>query len=134
VLKAVIDTNVLISSLYGGNPRRIINLWRNGRFALCTSEKIEREYSEVLARFTVSREGAEELLAMLSARKNVYFTTPLTIIHEIIDDPDDDIFLECAVAAEADIIISGDRHLLDLEVFRGIQIVDPAQFIRSFWD
>jgi len=71
---------------------------------------------------------------MLSARKNVYFTTPLTIIHEIIDDPDDDIFLECAVAAEADIIISGDRHLLDLEVFRGIQIVDPAQFIRSFWD
>lgn len=50
-------------------------------------------------------------------------------LHVVADDPDDDKFLDCAVAAQAEIIVSGDEHLLSLGSFQGIQILTPAAFV-----
>ena len=73
---------------------------------------------------------AEELLALLDEGENTLFVTPVERISEIASDPDDNKFLECALAAQADAIISGDRHLLDLGQFRRIPILDPGAFLN----
>ena len=66
----------------------------------------------------------------LEAFKNIaIFTVPSEIISVIIDDPDDNRVLECAVSARADTIISGDRHLLSLNTFRSIPIIPPQAFL-----
>jgi putative PIN family toxin of toxin-antitoxin system len=54
---------------------------------------------------------------------------PETNLHVIEDDPDDDMIVECAVAADADYIISGDSHLLELEQYDGIPVISPADFL-----
>lgn len=63
-----------------------------------------------------------------TARCYAAFVEPEESITSVEDDPDDDKFLEAAVAGTVDYIVSGDRHLLDLESFRGIEIVDPRTF------
>jgi hypothetical protein len=129
--RAVIDTNVIISSLFGGPPREVINLWRDGRLLLCLSDEIAAEYLEVLARFGEVKEEAQELVAMLSERENVLFVAPRERLRKIAADPEDNKFLECALAARAQTIISGDRHLVSLGRFRGIPILTPAAFLAS---
>lgn len=133
MLRAVIDTNVLVSSFFGGKPREVMNLWRDGKFALCLSDGIVAEYLEVLARFSAVKKEIEEFLMMLTERANVVFATPAEVINEIADDPDDNKFLGCAVAAKADMIVSGDQHLLSLGVYRNIRVVEPLAFLDSVW-
>jgi len=60
------------------------------------------------------------------------FVTPGEHIQAVVADLEDNRFLECAVAAEAEMIVSGDRHLLSLGEFRGILIVDPAALLAWF--
>ena len=127
--RIVIDTNVLVSSLFGGRPREVMDLWRDQRVTLCLSDEIVAEYLEVLARFGDVAGEVRELIGMLSERENVVFVTPSECIHEVSADPADDRFLECAVAAEAQVIVSGDRHLLALEEFRGVLVMGPAAFM-----
>ena len=130
--RIVVDTNVLVSNFFGGKPREVMDLWRDGHFVLCLSDEIVAEYLEVLARFGHAKQEAQEFLAMVSEGERVAFVTPRERIREIVADPDDNRFLECAMAAEAEIIVSGDRHLLGLGEFRGILIVDPAALLAWF--
>ena len=130
--RIVVDTNVLVSSLFGGKPREVMDLWRDGQFVLCLSDEIVAEYLEVLARFGNVRKEAQEFLAVLSQSENAVFVTPGEHIQAVVADLEDNRFLECAVAAEAEMIVSGDRHLLSLGEFRGILIVDPAALLAWF--
>lgn len=57
--------------------------------------------------------------------------TPQQELRIIENDPDDNRILECAVEADADYIVSGDRHLLDLEKYEDIKIVTPAEFLEK---
>lgn len=129
--RIALDTNVLISSLFGGKPREIMNLWRDAGVTLCLSDEIVAEYLEVLARFGEVKAEAREFLEMLIGSEFVLFVTPSERIHEVTADPDDNKFLECAVAAGADAIVSGDEHLLALGTFRGIPILRPADFLAA---
>lgn len=126
------DTNVLVSSFFGGKPREVMKLWRDQQLVLCLSDEIVAEYLAVLARFGDVKREAQEFLAMLSEGEDVVFVTPGERIREVVADPEDDKFLACAVAAGAEVIVSGDRHLLDLGQFRGIAIVDPAGLLAWF--
>ena len=128
--RVVIDTNVLVSSFFGGKPREVLHQWRDGFLALCLSDEILAEYLEVIARFGDVKAEARELLAMLSERDNVIFVSPHERMRVIPADPDGDKFLDCALAAQAEAIISGDRHLLGLGHFRGIPILEPARFLE----
>jgi len=133
VPRIVVDTNVLVSSLFGGRPREVMELWRDGQFVLCLSDEIVAEYLEVLMRFGHPKREIEEFLALLSEEgERVVFVSPRERIGEVVADPEDNRFLECAVAAGAEMIVSGDRHLLGLKEFRGIQIVSPAGFLTWF--
>ncbi len=129
-LRVVIDTNVLVASLFGGRSRRLLELWRSGALTLCLTDAILGEYLDILTRFTRIRPEVASLLAAIQASDRVLFVTPTERLHAVRDDPDDDKFLECAVAAQAAAIISTDQHLLALDSFRGLPILPPERFLE----
>ena len=132
-MMAVIDTNVFISSFFGGNPRKIIDLWRKEKLTLCLSKDILDEYIEVLGRIGLGDEDElEELLAFFSKGFNIIFTTKTPTINAVEADPDDNKFIECAVALNANVIITGDKALGEVKSYKGIKILTPAQFLMDY--
>jgi putative PIN family toxin of toxin-antitoxin system len=132
-VKVVVDTNVFISSLLNteGNPRKVIDLWRFEKITICLSKEILAEYFAVLGRLGISEEPeGEELVQLFQKRYNQVFLTSVPTISAISEDPADNKFIECAVAADAKYIISGDRHLLNLKAFKGILILPPMEFLK----
>ena len=129
--RVVVDTNVFISSFFGGNPKRIIDLWKTGKITLCVSRKIIDEYIEVLKRLGLQNEKElQELLKIFAEGHNIVFaasTPSLTIVQK---DPKDDMFIECAVALQCSCIISGDKHLKSIENYMGIRILSPKDFLE----
>ena len=135
MIKVVIDTNVFISSFFGGNPKRIIDLWKNGEIKLCQSGEIVDEYVEVLKRLGLQNESElQELLKTFSEGHNIIFSATTPSLKIIEQDPDDNMFIECAVALECSHIISGDKHLKSIKNYMGIEIVNPKEFFIQFQD
>jgi|SRR3990172_8099267 len=132
-MKVVIDTNIFVSSFLGGNPRRIIDLWKKGRITLCLSKDILDEYFEVLQRIGLTNEEElKELLSLLSKGFNIIFTAKTPKIKAVKDDPDDDKFIECAVALKAEVIVSGDKSVKEIGDYMGIRILSPRQFVDQY--
>jgi hypothetical protein len=132
-VRVVVDTNIFTSSLLNteGNPRKVIDLWRFEKITLCISKEILAEYFAVLGRFGMSEEPeGGELVQLFQKRYNQVFLTSVPTILAISEDPADNKFIECAVAADAEYVISGDRHLLNLKVFKGIRILPPTEFLK----
>ena len=128
--KVVIDTNIFVSSFFGGNPRKIVDLWKSGQLALCLSKPIVDEYVAVLQRLAL--EGEQELsdlLGLFAHGIHALFTAKTPDLHIVKEDPDDDKFIECAVALKATCIISGDKSLLAIGDYMGIEIITPKEFL-----
>jgi uncharacterized protein len=129
-VRVVVDTNVLISSFFGGYPRRIIDLWKTGAVTLCLTNAIIEEYVDVLKRMGIAdAEELRELLLLFRKQYNCVFTNRTSSIKVCVDD-DDNKFIEAAVALNAEIIISGDKHLKSLKQYAGILILPPKEFIE----
>ena len=129
--RVVIDTNVFVSSFFGGKPGEIIDLWKSGEILLCLSQEILEEYVEVLMRLGLqdARE-IEELLDIFARNYHAVFTAETPKLGTIVEkDPDDDKFIACAVALGAEWIISGDKALLEVGKYINISIVSPAGFL-----
>ena len=126
--RVVADTNVLVSALqFGGKPKQLLDLATDGQVDLAISEAIIAETLRVL-RDKFDR--APEWLAEADRQLRVItrLLQPTESFHVIEADPTDDRILECAGAAEAEVIVSGDIHLLSLASFRGIPIQRVAEF------
>ena len=133
MIRVVIDTNVFVSSFFGGNPRRIIDLWKSGQITLCLSRPIIEEYIEVLRRMGLQNERElEELLSLFAHGFHVLFAAKTPKLKIIEKDPDDDKFIECAVALNSKNIISGDKSLQEIKDYMGIKIQSPKQFLDDF--
>jgi putative PIN family toxin of toxin-antitoxin system len=133
VIKVVLDTNVFVSSYFGGNPRKVVDLWKTGEVILCISRPIIDEYIEVLRRLGLQDEKElGELLGLFARGFHVVFTAETPELHIVEDDPDDNKFIECAVALKADFIISGDKALTAIHDYMGIRIVNPKEFITTY--
>jgi hypothetical protein len=127
-----VDTNVFISSFFGGNPRKIIDLWKQDKLQLCLTQAIIEEYIEVLLRLGLNdRSEIKELLALFSKGGNTIFTSATNPVSIVLNDPDDNKFIECAVALEALHIISGDKHLLKINKYLNIKIISPLVFLEE---
>lgn len=132
-MRVVVDTNVFVSSFFGGNPRKIIDLWKKEKITLCLSKDILDEYVEVLRRVGLQDENElEELLALFARGFNIIFTAKTPKIKAVKDDPDDDKFIECAVALKAEVIITGDKVLKTIGTYRLIKILTPQQFLEDY--
>lgn len=129
-LVVVFDTNVLFSAIgLNGRPAACLERARPGVVEGVTGHVMLDELAEKLHdKLAFSEEHVTEMLAdLLGYLHVVEITEPLAVIA---DDPDDDRVLECAVAAGASHIVTGDRrHLLPLGVFQGIIIMSPADFL-----
>lgn len=128
--RIVLDTNVIVSALvFGGVPRQVLEWAESGRFKLFYSEPIQVEVRRVLTeKFGWDESKIGHMLPVLWRMGELVM--PQTKVHAVADDPDDDRILECALAAEANYIVSGDRHLLRLKRYESILIVSPREFVR----
>ena len=134
-MRVVADTNVTLSGLlWLGNPGLVLEAAAEGRSALCTSPALVQDLSETLqspklaARIQASGLTLDELLQRYL--DVVVLTEPKSVQRVVPDDPEDDQVIAAAIAAQADLIVSGDKHLLDLESHLGIRIVPPAEAVR----
>ena len=132
MLKVVLDTNVLISAiLFGGKPRQILEKAIRGEVRLCLSEPILEELRGVLQRskFDYSPEMIQFILTELTGISD--FVNPSETMDVVLEDPDDNRILECAVEAKANYIVSGDFHLLKLSRYLNIEVLNVAAFLKA---
>jgi putative PIN family toxin of toxin-antitoxin system len=135
-MRAVVDTNIIVSAALavgdGGNPGRIAGAWRAGDLTLCVSAPIMAEYRDTLTELRLTAYLARTLALIENRRHCVYVKSPPRI-RVIAADPTDDKFIECAVAADAGFVVTGDKgmHQSAAAALRwGVAIIKPADFAR----
>ena len=135
-VRLVLDTNIVVSAFFWRNhPRHLLDLAQAGSVSLYTSSALLAELADVLSR--------KKWVAMLAAKQTTPLflvqrygglakrVVPVTVARVVLNDVDDDEVLACAVAASADLIVSGDKHLHNLGgQYNGIRIVSPAEAVR----
>jgi putative PIN family toxin of toxin-antitoxin system len=135
VIRAVLDASVVVSSLINpqGIPAQVLDAWRAERFRVVLSAAILDEIGRVLRypRVAVYHRWSEERLRQwLEDFAHLALMTPGILSLEIIqEDSADNRYLECAVEGAAAYLVSGDRLLLSLGTYQGIQIVSPRVFL-----
>ncbi len=132
-MKIILDTNVFVSGIFfGGLPYRILQEWMAGRLGLVLSSEIFAEYERV-ANILAERFPPIDLTALLDfvSRKAEFQDAP-SFRAPVCADPNDDKFLACALAAGVRIIVSGDKHLLQISGFQGVEILKPRQFVEKY--
>jgi putative PIN family toxin of toxin-antitoxin system len=132
-MRIVLDTNVFISGIFfTGPPYQILKAWRDGRVQLLVSPSILDEYQRIGAELALQFRDVDlkPFLDLLTVQAEIVLAPTLPPV--IRDDPSDDKFLEAAVAGNASYIISGDKHLLTLSEFQGIQILKPRDFAQRY--
>jgi putative PIN family toxin of toxin-antitoxin system len=131
-MKVVFDTNIFISALVvrGSLGERAFLFAQQKRFELCTSVSILTETARKLRdKFNQADDDIIGALKLISRASTVY--KPSVRVDVLADAPDNRI-LECALAARADLIVTGDRHLLKLKRCQGIPIIRLADLLRMF--
>jgi uncharacterized protein len=129
-VRIVLDTNVFISGIFfSGPPYRILQGWRDGRVQLVLSPDIFEEYqrvAEILHKQfpAVDLSGLLELVLVEAEMCQVE-----ALSEKVCADQDDDKFIACALSSGSKIIVSGDKHLLDVNAYEGIEIIKPRTFV-----
>ncbi len=134
-MRLVLDTNTALSGLlWDGAPARLIDAADAGRIEIAGSAPLLAELQGVLSREKFARQIAKRALTVGELFDGyaalVVIVTPAAIAPTIARDPADDHVLACALAADADLIVSGDSHVLDLTIYQGIPIVTAAEALR----
>ena len=129
-MKIVLDTNVIASGVYWkGSSFEIIQRWTTDQFQVFITGEILNEYKIILERLdpVPIKPVAQHWIPFIF--QNSALVTAKTSV-KICRDPDDDKILDCALAAEAKYIVSGDKDLLILERFQSVEIVTPSAFLQ----
>jgi uncharacterized protein len=135
-VRLVVDTNVVISALlWGGTPKALFALGETHDISFHTSRALLDELADVLSRKklakTIAAINATPASLLRHYQGFAHVVQPRTIQRVVPNDPDDDAVIACALAARADLIVSGDRHLHDLGGnYKGIRIVTPSQAVQ----
>jgi len=132
VLRVVIDTNVLLSGLlWHGAPHVLLERVRAGTLGLVSSPAILGELENVIARpkfdVILARSNTSREIALAELRQLAEVIEPPRLDTPVCRDPDDDAVLALALAAQVDLIVSGDDDLIAITRFQGIPISTPAQ-------
>ena len=132
-MRVVLDTNVFVSGVFfSGPPNIILRAWRDGLIKLVLSAEILEEYRRIGELLSVQFTGIdlEPFLALLAVEADVVLAQ--SIRESICDDPDDDIFIYCAISGNSRCIVSGDKKLKNVSGYRGIEIISPRIFVEKY--
>ena len=129
-MRAVLDTNVLISGVIStGVAHDVVVAGFEGEYQIVASVATLSEFRQTLQKypdkFGMSDDAIKEEVE--TVRYFAEFVQPDESV-TVVDDPDDNKFLEAAIAGDVEYVVSGDSHLQDIEQYRGIEIVDPRSF------
>jgi putative PIN family toxin of toxin-antitoxin system len=129
MIRVVFDTNVYLSSMFwSGNPRKCIILAKLNKLQAFSSQPIIEEIrSKLINKFGIAAKESDTIVDDILSYTKVI--TPKSSFKTVINDPDDNKFIDCAVESKTQFIVSGDRHLLDLKKVRNIRIINPAEFV-----
>jgi len=131
-VRSVLDTNTVVSGLFwDGSPSLLQDAARSGKVELYTSPALLTELARVLARrkflASLERIGASVDELIEGYAELAQLVRPAPIAPVVLRDPDDDHVVACALAAKADLIVSGDRDLLELKAYQGIPILTAVE-------
>lgn len=129
----VIDTNCLLQIIARKSPYRPIwEAFLEGRFFLCVSNEILDEYQEILEQ-QITPSVAENVVLLILNCKNVLLVNPYFRMNLITSDPDDNKFVDCAFAANADYLVSEDSHfkILNNTPFPKLNLVTLDEFLKT---
>ena len=131
-MKVVLDTNVIMSAIFfGGIPREILTANLGKKFRLVLSPLIFEEYLEVAERLSAKHHAPyEKVLQLIATHSEMVADLPLP--EPVSNDPDDEKFIAVALASKAKIICSGDKHLLNVDGYKGIEILKPKPFSDKY--
>jgi putative PIN family toxin of toxin-antitoxin system len=137
MLRAVLDTNIFVSSVLvkEGLPAQVLDAWRERQYLLIISPSIIAEiratlgYSRIRRKYGIMDEDVEQLVALLE-QDALLVAGEANVAGSIPEDPADEMVLACAIDAQADVIVSGDRHLLELGSHQAISILTARQFLE----
>ena len=135
-MRVVADTNVVVSGLFWRGPSRfVLDAARTGAIQLFTTAPLLAELEDVLNRpkflSKITHADATPRSLVLSYAALATIVKPASIDPFILEDPDDDAVLECAISADADVIVSGDSHLRRLEEYSNIRILSARQMMEQ---
>ena len=133
-MRLVLDTNVVASAmLWGGSPKLLLQARREKRVELYTSTPLLAELTDILGRRKFEKKIAASLLTVdqlvdrYAELAQVVRPTPTP---RIVSDPDDDVVIGTALAAQADLLVTGDRPLLSVSEYQGVRIVGVAEALE----
>jgi putative PIN family toxin of toxin-antitoxin system len=128
-MRAVLDTNVLISGLlWRGVPHACLIAAEAGLFEFVTADSILQElHDKLVEKFKHTTAEADSLVANLRRRASIVAISGRS--GWVTSDPDDDKFVDAALAASAEYIVSGDHHLLGLGSVAGVSVLRPREFL-----
>jgi putative PIN family toxin of toxin-antitoxin system len=133
-VRVVLDTNVVVSAaFFGGPPRRVVDAWISGRLQVVVSPSIFDEYLRVCDRLSASYPGTDYQPLLTAFLAHGLLVADSNDARVITADPDDDKFMRCALATDAT-VVSGDRHLLDVDGWHGVSVATPAQLLAHLPD
>jgi putative PIN family toxin of toxin-antitoxin system len=134
IKRVVLDTNVLISALlFKGELSRVVGLWQKGKIIPIISKETFDELRTVLEypKFSLSRAEIKSLIE----HEILPFFEVVNVSKQIkgaCRDPGDDKFISCAISANVDCIVTGDKDLSDLKKYQSVRIIHTSDFIKMF--
>ena len=129
-MNIVLDTNVFISGIFfSGPPYEILKAWKNSRIQIVLTQQILEEYHRVAESLAEQFPDVDirPIIELLSI--HCLFINADNFETSVCDDPNDEKFIECAVAGNIKTIVSGDKHLLNISGYQGIAVLKPREFI-----
>ncbi|HLC31087.1 MAG TPA: putative toxin-antitoxin system toxin component, PIN family [Candidatus Nanoarchaeia archaeon] len=129
-MKVVLDTNILISATIWDNSeaQKLLLKLIEKNIAIYSSKEILEEYQKVLARDFDYTEA--EILSLTNLLLNfLIILEPIEKLNVIKDDPEDNKIIECALSAEAEYVVTYDKHLLDVKSYKNVQMRKPEEII-----
>lgn len=130
MIRAVLDTNVYISSLFWkGAPHEVVKKGLGGAFLIIVSGPIMGEVREKLIdKFDFPLEHTYSFIEIIVVK--FFFVEPNIKLSVVAADSADDKIIECAYVGKAHYVVTGDRHLLDIKEYGKIKIVTPREFLK----
>jgi putative PIN family toxin of toxin-antitoxin system len=131
-MKVVLDTNVLISGIFfHGPPYKILKAWQEKKLTIVITQEILLEYQRVSDELSEEFTNIQinQILDLITTHAEVVDTKDIEVA--ICKDPDDNKFVVCALASKTRFIVSGDRHLLEISGYKGINVLSPCNYVDN---